>query len=516
MDALTADNKASLTSALGREPTDAELYLAHQQGAGGAIKLLQNPNMTPAQLGLGQAVAVNNGNPNAPAVAFTNKIGNLYSANAAQVGGGDGDTQVAANDQTGFHNVSGKASGIPGMPANTNGTPGTNGGGGFDLGKFSAGLQQLGASLMARDNPQGAQTLLSAAAAMRKAQDDASGLTYHGTTASGKNYLYTDAKGNIVTKPVAEADQADDKNTFRGMTPDGKGMIFTDPQGNPVLKPLPEGVSGISKLGTNRSTETDLTKNPPSAEELAMAAQVGNYQTPMPVAFSSRSPQAIRMRSIIATQYPDFQAQQYQTAQKTMNDASTGKLGTANNALETVTGHLDDFSTAADALNNGNIPMLNLVANKIGVQTGATPQVTINNLRQGIADELMKTYRGGGQPSERETAAFQQLLDPNASPAQMKASVGQFAEMLQSKVDANQRQYTKGMRGNADSEHGKAWSAANPLFSQDQQGTLDRLQDKGQDNEDQPRVNTPAPSAPRFAPGSKLIYNPSTGKLEPQ
>ncbi len=68
---LAADNKASLTKSLGREPSDAELYLAHQQGAGGAAKLLANPNVRAGDLLGDQAVRVNGGDPNAPASAFT-------------------------------------------------------------------------------------------------------------------------------------------------------------------------------------------------------------------------------------------------------------------------------------------------------------------------------------------------------------------------------------------------------------------------------------------------------------
>lgn len=41
---LTADNAAALKSSLGREASAPELYLAHQQGAGGAAALIQNPN----------------------------------------------------------------------------------------------------------------------------------------------------------------------------------------------------------------------------------------------------------------------------------------------------------------------------------------------------------------------------------------------------------------------------------------------------------------------------------------
>jgi hypothetical protein len=42
---LMADNKMDLAKSLGRDPTGAELYLGHQQGAAGAAVLLKNPDM---------------------------------------------------------------------------------------------------------------------------------------------------------------------------------------------------------------------------------------------------------------------------------------------------------------------------------------------------------------------------------------------------------------------------------------------------------------------------------------
>lgn len=41
---FTAANQKALRHALGREPTNAELYLAHQQGAGGAFDLINDPD----------------------------------------------------------------------------------------------------------------------------------------------------------------------------------------------------------------------------------------------------------------------------------------------------------------------------------------------------------------------------------------------------------------------------------------------------------------------------------------
>jgi hypothetical protein len=69
---LALDNSKALTQALGRPPTDAELYLAHQQGAAGAAKLLANPNARAGDLVGNSAIAANGGNPNAPASVFTN------------------------------------------------------------------------------------------------------------------------------------------------------------------------------------------------------------------------------------------------------------------------------------------------------------------------------------------------------------------------------------------------------------------------------------------------------------
>lgn len=69
---LAADNKKILASALGREPTAGELYLAHQQGAGGAAKMLANPN-APAEAVVGPEAARLNGGAGLTAGQFAQK-----------------------------------------------------------------------------------------------------------------------------------------------------------------------------------------------------------------------------------------------------------------------------------------------------------------------------------------------------------------------------------------------------------------------------------------------------------
>lgn len=76
---LARDNAAHLRRTLGRDPSAAELYLAHQQGAGGAAKLLASPNARAVDIVGADAVRLNGGNPNMTASEFaglwTSKFG---------------------------------------------------------------------------------------------------------------------------------------------------------------------------------------------------------------------------------------------------------------------------------------------------------------------------------------------------------------------------------------------------------------------------------------------------------
>ena len=68
--ALWLDNTRALRKGLGRKPKSGELYLAHQQGATGAIKLLTNPNAPATEIVGHDAVVLNGGTEDMIAQAF--------------------------------------------------------------------------------------------------------------------------------------------------------------------------------------------------------------------------------------------------------------------------------------------------------------------------------------------------------------------------------------------------------------------------------------------------------------
>lgn len=75
---FTEDNRGSLKRALGRDPSPGELYLAHQQGAGGAAKLLANPNAPAVQVVGEDQVLLNGGDRNMTSGEFAGKWINKF------------------------------------------------------------------------------------------------------------------------------------------------------------------------------------------------------------------------------------------------------------------------------------------------------------------------------------------------------------------------------------------------------------------------------------------------------
>lgn len=69
---LARDNAARLYGVLGREPTAGELYLAHQQGGGGASRLLRDRNARAVDIVGADAVRLNGGDMNMTAGEFAN------------------------------------------------------------------------------------------------------------------------------------------------------------------------------------------------------------------------------------------------------------------------------------------------------------------------------------------------------------------------------------------------------------------------------------------------------------
>jgi len=177
-----------------------------------------------------------------------------------------------------------------------------------------------------------------------------------------------------------------------------------------------------------------------------IASAISNYKQAPLSAFALRTPQGQAIMAEVQPQNPDYHSEYYGTFQKTENDATTGKIGTSANALNTMMGHLDVLNNAAGALKNGDYQALNRLANFVGVQTGQSPVTTYQTIVHRLGPEVTKAYlASGGSVGERGTN--EEDFDPKLSPDQIKANIGISAHLADSKIAALQDQYNRGTYG---------------------------------------------------------------------
>jgi hypothetical protein len=110
---FAVENKNYLTGVLGRAPTGGELYLAHQQGPGGAARLLANPEAKAVDIVGMDAINLNGGNADMTAGEFANIWISKYN-------GSRGQTSVASSETPSIRSDS---SSIDSAVMSTKGTP---------------------------------------------------------------------------------------------------------------------------------------------------------------------------------------------------------------------------------------------------------------------------------------------------------------------------------------------------------------------------------------------------------
>lgn len=177
------------------------------------------------------------------------------------------------------------------------------------------------------------------------------------------------------------------------------------------------------------------------------ADDVANYRIPFSQAVA-RLPGAARdaLLAQIKAINPNFQAAQYDVAKKTEENFTSGPGAKSANALNTMMGHLEVLDRAADALKNGNIQVLNRIANGLGVQTGKSAKTVYDTILHRVGPEISTAYlAAGGSVGERGTN--EEDFSSKQSPEQIHANIAVSAQLADSKIKALQDQYTRGTYG---------------------------------------------------------------------
>jgi hypothetical protein len=201
--------------------------------------------------------------------------------------------------------------------------------------------------------------------------------------------------------------------------------------------PSPLGTGNAPNAPTGTPSSGDpLDQVPASIRAQVKAIGEGRQAPP------SRGKEGQLLMNWVNKAYPDYDATQYPTYAATRKGFTSGKEGQAINSFNTALGHLGELESHIP--NNSSIPLLNMATNAANRAVGGTKTSAFETARQAISDELGKAYKGGAS-TDAEHANYEKLLDPNASPAQMKANFAELKRLLAGKLESYGQQWDSAM-----------------------------------------------------------------------
>ena len=136
----------------------------------------------------------------------------------------------------------------------------------------------------------------------------------------------------------------------------------------------------------------------------------------------------------------------FQTDKAVTRAFTAGKPADTINYFNTATDHLKLLKEAADALQNGNIIAFNRAANAWSTATGNAAPTNFDSVRNAVAGELSKTFRGASATNE-EINLITGTINNTQSPDQLHGSIDYYLKLMDGKMEALKGQYEAGKQG---------------------------------------------------------------------
>jgi len=246
-----------------------------------------------------------------------------------------------------------------------------------------------------------------------------------------------------VAPPVQMVQLAGPLNSLYSRNPLTNALTQVRPEEQ--LKPVVGPNGQVSYLPASQaSSQTPFNQqtyvNPTTTS--GMAKLIADYDYPPLTGMAARSAQGQAIMAAVKQQNPDYDATTYTTKNTARIKFAVGKQGDIVRSLSVATNHLDQLSQAADALDNGSIPVFNRAANAIGAHLGHTPQTTFDSMREIVGDEVVKAVVGtSGAESDRE--AIKEAFNSARSPQQIKAVIEHYEGLMGGQLQGLKQQYQK-------------------------------------------------------------------------
>ena len=136
----------------------------------------------------------------------------------------------------------------------------------------------------------------------------------------------------------------------------------------------------------------------------------------------------------------------FRTAGAVAKDFTSGPDARTLNAINTAHAHITQLGAIGDALKNGDLPLVNRLANAYSQQTGQPAPASFQLVKTAVAAEIAKTTHGG-QATLEETREISKAINAANSPEQLAGALGAARTLMESKREQLRGQFEQGKQG---------------------------------------------------------------------
>jgi hypothetical protein len=243
--------------------------------------------------------------------------------------------------------------------------------------------------------------------------------------------------------------------------------------------------AGFGDFPDNPGATGDAALKGVPSKVATLVKGIANYDFD-PSVLSNRNNQRANVLALVKQYDPSYDQTQYGVKKDVRKAFTSGDASKNIRSLNTAIGHLDQLQKAADALDSGNYPALNSIANKFSVASGDDPVTTFNAIANAVIGETASVYKGSGA-TDQEIQHVQGTFDAAQSPKQKRAAVRTTIGLFGSRLKALESQYAEAMGKPADFS----------ILNDESKKIVDDISGKG-------------------GTSSKAthVFNPATGKVE--
>lgn len=179
----------------------------------------------------------------------------------------------------------------------------------------------------------------------------------------------------------------------------------------------------------------------PTIENNAQLIATG--KVPPLSSFAMRTPFGQMVMSRVLEINPDYNGADYTINKNTENAFASGKQGNTIRSFNVALNHLDTLGGLADALQNGNIQLVNKIGNAYAAQTGGTAPTNFTTAKKIVGDEIVKAIVGaGGGVTDRQEAA--KTINDAQSPEQLRQAIDTYKTLMSGQLQGLHQQYVAG------------------------------------------------------------------------